>query len=127
MPHDIKTFSDTLGIDPKLNVTVTLQVHGRVGFSFFINGKRCSEGANYFQFDLLDALKLESKIVQYAQGSSAVEITEFSVNGYNVLPLYQHRSSSGNCYHDWIGSWAMVIDKPFYQWYHDVSGQGWIA
>lgn len=127
MHQDIQTFSDTLDINPKLKVTLTLQIHGHVAYSFTVNGKRCYEGANYLEFDLLDRLSLKSEIVKLQVGTSAVEVTEFSVNGYNVLPIYQHRSSSKNCYHDWVGSWSMDINEPFYPWYHNVSGQGWIA
>ena len=127
MHPDIKTFSDTLGTNPKLDITVTVQIHGYISGRVDFNGVRCYAGVNHFQIGLLDNLELVSVIDKYVEGSSAIEITEFTVNGYNVIPLYQHHSSSGNAYHDWIGNWQMSIPGPFYTWYHAVSGQGWVA
>jgi hypothetical protein len=127
MHPNIKTFSDTLDINPKLEVTITVQIHGYISGRVDFNGVRCYAGANHFQIGLLDNLELVSVIDKYVEGSSAIEITEFTVNGYNVIPLYQHHSSSGNAYHDWVGKWQMDIPGPFYPWYHTVSGQGWVA
>jgi hypothetical protein len=127
MHPDIKTFSDILAINPKLQVTVAVAIHGHVAGRVDFNGMRCYAGTNHFEIDLLDNIELVSSITNYVEGSSAIEITEFTVNGYNVIPLYQHRSSSGNAYHDWVGEWQMSIPGPFYTWYHTASGQGWIA
>jgi hypothetical protein len=127
MHPNIKTFSDSLAIDPRLEVTITVQIHGFIVGRVDFNGTRCYAGVNHFQIDLLDDLELISTIDKYVEGSSAIEITEFTVNGYNVIPLYQHLSSSGNAYHDWVGEWQMSIPAPFYYWYHCASGQGWVA
>lgn len=127
MLHDIKTFSDTLVIKPKLDVTITVVYHGYILGRVEFNGQPCYEGVNHFQIGLRDPMSLDSNIIKYVEGSSAIEITEFTVNGYNVIPKYQHLSSSGNAYHDWIGLWHMEINDPFYPWYHRVSGQGWVA
>lgn len=127
MPQDIQTFYEALDIKPKLDVTVTVAYRGFVIGSVEFNGQRCVEGINHFQADLMDPLVLTSDIKQYVEGSSAIEIIDFTVNGYNVIPLYQHHSSSGNAYHDWIGQWHIDITDPFYVWYHCASGQGWIA
>lgn len=127
MLPDIKTFSDTLGIKLTLDVSITVKIHGLVHGTVEFNGTRCNPGVNKFTVGLLDKLKLISTIDKFNEGTSAIEITDFTVNGYNVVPKYQHRSSSGNGYHDFIGKWELVISKPFYPWYHHVSGQGWIA
>lgn len=42
--------------------------------------------------------------------------TEVSVDGIEVLPRYQHLVENG----------MLTIAEPFYQWYHRVSGQGWL-
>jgi hypothetical protein len=127
MHPDMQTFLDVLDINPTLDVSITVKVHGYIVGYVEFNGQRCSEGSNHFQIALLDSLSLVSNITKYVEGTSAVEITELTVNGYNVIPKYQHHSSSGNAYHDWIGVWQMEISNPFYVWYHTVSGQGWIA
>ena len=39
-----------------------------------------------------------------------------TVDGIEILPRYQHLAVNGR----------LTIPVPFYQWYHDVSGQGWL-
>ena len=38
------------------------------------------------------------------------------VDGEEILPKYQHLAINGQ----------LTIPAPFYQWYHRVSGQGWL-
>lgn len=127
MHQDIQNFSDLQDIDPKLTVNISIKVHGLVVGTVLFNGQKCYPGNNSFVDNLREPMYLESTIDQFEEGTSAVEITDFTVNGYNVVPLYQHLSNSGNGYHDYRGVWMMSIPKPFYRWYHAVSGQGWIA
>jgi len=39
-----------------------------------------------------------------------------TVDGIDILPKYRHLAVDGK----------LTISKPFYQWYHQVSGQGWL-
>jgi hypothetical protein len=39
-----------------------------------------------------------------------------TVDGIEILPKYRHLAVDGK----------LTISKPFYQWYHQVSGQGWL-
>lgn len=41
---------------------------------------------------------------------------EVSIDGIEVLPRYWHLVQDGQ----------LVINEPFYCWYHTVSGQGWL-
>ena len=127
MHPDIKTFSQVLGIKPRLEVSITVVKHGNLNCDVRFNNILCHEGLNIFNVGLEDNLTLSSVISEFEEGTSGVEITDFTVNGYNVIPTYQHLSISGNAYHDWIGRWEMAIPGPFYAWYHTASGQGWIA
>ena len=38
------------------------------------------------------------------------------VDGIEILPRYQYLAVDGR----------LTITEPFYQWYHQVSGQGWL-
>lgn len=127
MHQTMQTFSDLTGINPTLDIVIVVAFHGKVSGTVIFNGHRCLSGANHFQIGLFDDIQLASDIQQFTEGVSAIEITEFSVNGYNIIPKYQHLSSSKNGYHDHLGSWHLNIPGPFYVWYHSVSGQGWIA
>jgi hypothetical protein len=50
------------------------------------------------------------------------DLLEFDVNdtvtvdGIEILPWYQYLAVDGK----------LTIPEPFYQWYHQVSGQGWL-
>jgi hypothetical protein len=39
-----------------------------------------------------------------------------TVDGIEILPTYSYLATNGK----------LVIDEPFYCWYHRVSGQGWL-
>jgi len=39
-----------------------------------------------------------------------------TVDGIEILPKYQHLAVNGK----------LTITEPFYRWYHEVSGQGWL-
>lgn len=41
---------------------------------------------------------------------------QVTVDGIEILPAYSFLVTDG----------CLKIDKPFYQWYHLVSGQGWL-
>ena len=41
---------------------------------------------------------------------------QVTVDGEEILPKYRHLAVDGK----------LTISKPFYQWYHQVSGQGWL-
>lgn len=127
MHQDLKTFSDTLGIKPMLEISITVKIHGLIIGDIFFNERRCTEGVNIFSAGIHENLHLHCDIQQFDEGTSAIEITDYTVNGYNVIPTYQHHSTSGNAYHDKIGRWDMYIPSSFYAWYHTASGQGWIA
>jgi hypothetical protein len=79
------------------------------------------------QFDLLEPVELCVELTDFDEGTSAVEIEYFGINGLEVLPRYHHLSSSGGSYIDQLGTWRFQIAPRFYPWYHGISGQGWIA
>jgi hypothetical protein len=110
-----------------LEISITVKIHGLIAGDIIFNERRCTEGVNIFSAGIHENLHLYCKIQQFDEGTSAIEITDYTINGYNVIPTYQHKSSSGNAYHDKIGRWDMYIPSSFYAWYHTASGQGWIA
>lgn len=38
------------------------------------------------------------------------------VDGIEILPRYQHLAQDN----------VLIINEPFYTWYHRISGQGWL-
>ena len=66
-----------------------------------------------------------------SEPESAVIVEQFIVDDIPLLPKYmlhsEYDASDDPTTHlDKLGTWCMKFDQPFYQWYHNVSGQGWL-
>ena len=76
---------------------------------------------NFFELLVTD-FSLDIKVNGQATTANLKDTLVFSakdsvtVDGIEILPRYQHLADSG----------VLTITKPFYQWYHQVSGQGWL-
>lgn len=57
--------------------------------------------------------------------SGAVRI-ELTIDGYRTVPPYQHCAAPQTDYLVSPGQWSLQIPN-FYVWYHQITGQGWIA
>ena len=128
MHQDIKTFSDLTDIDTKrkLLVSLTLHKHGHTVSLVKLNNFVINVDKLTFEFDLFDPVKLEVNLTEFIEGCSGIDV-ELSINGLEVLPKYQHLSSNKKCYIDKKGIWTFEIPDSFYTWYHQISGQGFIA
>ena len=128
MHQDLQTFSDIMDIDFKNQLKICLSVieHGALWYEIKINNQIVKSKNFETTIGLFDDIDLKVKILLNEQNHSALEIKNFTVNGKEVLPLYQHLASENTC---WIrqGEWQYYIPGPFYTWYHITSGQGWIA
>ena len=110
---NMKTFSDYTDIKPNIAVRVLLQVHGETTYDFTVNGNNLGLE---FELPLTSAVNLKL-IVQ----GEAVEIERITVNDYEVMPLYLHKSVPATC---WVtDTWELQIDD-FYTWYHQTAGYG---
>ena len=65
---------------------------------------------------------------------TALEIRSINIDGVNVVPRYinqsvyenDHEYNRPTNYLGFNGCWKLDITKPFYQWLHDITGQGWL-
>jgi hypothetical protein len=90
-----------------------------------LNGHLISDLDTTYNLSLFSVVKLRCEIFDTSPG--AVEIKLLSINGQEVLPKYQHLATPSTAWIDQPGSWEFFIDKPFYPWFHEISGQGWLA
>lgn len=130
MHQNIQNFSQLTAIDTqrKLAVNLRLKRHGRTVSLVKLNGFIINVDALTFEFDLFDPVKLEIDLLEFDEGTSGIEIELLSVNGYEVLPKYQHHASRSTAYIDKLGKWELSIPSGFYTWYHSITGQGgWIS
>jgi hypothetical protein len=115
----MKNFLDITAIDTsnKLVLDISIKEHNDPCYNFTVNNLPLE---TRMCFDLLDSLYFNCNIV-----SGAVEVIKLTINGKEVLPIYQHLARPAT---NWITTdWELVVPAPFYTWYHEITGQGWIA
>lgn len=129
MHPDIKTFSDLLDIDTSrsLLVEVALRVNGNIEYVLTINDQEVIGDSWQGSFDLVESLHFSCNITEFDPGHSGIDICDISVNGVSILPLYCGKATPPVNYLNFLGTWDFRIDRPFYVWLHDITGQGWIA
>ena len=132
MHHDIQNFSQLTAIDGQglLKVRVAMKAHGNVKFTVQVNDHTTtsivdSDATHYF--DLLESVTVKIRLETFEEGTSGAEITNLSINGLEVIPRYRHLANKPTTYLDFYDEWVLEIPAPFYVWYHEISGQGWIA
>lgn len=115
----MKNFSDITAIDinNRIEVKINLIEHDDPVYSFSVNNQPAQ---SIMYFGLLDEFNFRCKI-----SKGAVEVYSISINGNEVLPIYQHLAQPAT---NWItADWQFILPGPFYPWYHEITGQGWIA
>ena len=129
MRHDIKTFLELtdINIQQSLAVELRLRKHGHTVSKVHVNDVDIPSDYSITHVDLFDAVHLKIDLLEFTEGSSAIEIEYFGINGYEILPKYRHLANNPINYIDKLGVWSMEIPAPFYIWYHTISGNGWIA
>jgi hypothetical protein len=128
MRQDIQTFSDITAINTQRKLTVDLSVtrYGQTDSFVKLNGFIINVDKITVELDLFDPVNLDVNLVEFAEGTSGLDVS-LTVNGLEVLPKYQHLSSNKKCYIDTLEPWSYKIPSNFYVWYHNITGQGWIA
>jgi hypothetical protein len=142
----MKTFSDLLDIDPKIDLFVNLEPVSYNGYPQFwisVNDKIIEQGTlthsltKHCEINLLDTIKLEIGMKQKnysAEKETAVIIRSINIDGFEIVPnwthlaIYQndHDNGSPTSYLGFNGTWRLDIPEPFYRWRHRVTGQGWL-
>lgn len=127
MLQDTPTFSQALDIDTTkaLEVRVELRNHGNIEYRFRINGHLVLDPSSIWYFDLFSPIHLHCLVTRAT--NSALEIVNFSVNHIVILPKYQHLARPACAWIDQEGVWDFHMPGPFYPWFHEISGQGWVA
>lgn len=117
----MKNFYEVMGIDlnDQLCVDIELNEIDNPEFNFTVNGYSVISKMQ-FTFGLLDDLRFCCTI-----SNGAIEVAKITINGHEVLPIYQHLAEPAT---NWITTdWEFTVPGPFYPWYHQITGQGWVA
>ena len=127
MHPNMNNFSNITDINPDRKLLVKLDTveHGTVQYRLRINGHLVLDDSIEMYLNLFSPINLHCFIVP-SDENSALEIKSLSVNGFDVLPRYMHLASAPTL---WLteGEWSFSSTGPFYPWYHEISGQGFIA
>lgn len=65
---------------------------------------------------------------------TAIKIKTLQVDGVDLVPRFDymavysndHDNNDPTSYLGFNGKWTLTIDKPFYQWLHQATAQGWL-
>jgi hypothetical protein len=142
----MKTFSDLLAIDHKIDFFVCLEPvsdNGNPEFWVSINGKNILQGyltnsiEKHHAVDLLDPIRVEigMKGKRYsALQETAIIIKSIQIDGFEIVPNWTHLAVYKNDHDDesptsylgYNGTWILDIPISFYRWKHQITGQGWL-
>jgi len=117
----MKNFYEVTVIDliNKLNVVVELVEQDNPKYVFTVNNFSVINNAT-LSFNLFDQLDFTCQVYH-----GAVEIKKIAVNDKEIMPVYLYLSKPQT---SWVTqNWHLTIPGPFYPWYHEITGQGWIA
>ena len=139
----MKTYSDLQAIDSRLHLHIELEPVGTPDITVSVNdvlgdypGLSDTIILDY-HVDLLDlfAVNIELSNKHYTtEYETAVIIKRLSIDNIELIPQYDylaryindHDNDNPTSYLGFNGKWTLTIDRPFYHWLHQHSGQGWL-
>ena len=142
----MNNFSDLLDTKQQLNLTIKLGViadNGCPGVSLRVNDnvveylQLSSSVEHSYDLPIMDVIEIEIAMInkEYSvDQETAVLIDSINIDGFEIVPAWTHlaqydseRGPQGpTSYLGINGSWKLKIDRPFYQWRHKITGQGWL-
>jgi hypothetical protein len=138
----MKTYSDLQAIDTRLHLHIELEPVGTPDITVSVNDiiddySVLSDTIILdYHVDLLDlfAVNIELRNKTYSlDNETAVIIRRLSVDNIELIPQYDYLAKYVNDhdnnptnYLGFNGKWTLTIDRPFYHWLHEHSGQGWL-
>ena len=138
----MKTYSDLQDTDTHLHLVLTLEPIGNPEFSVIIGnhyagGKLFKEINIFLELNLIEPfqIQIELKNKSYnVDNETAIIIRCLQIDGIDLVPkfdylatyLNDHNNNSPTSYLGFNGKWTLTFDRPFYQWLHQVTGQGWL-
>jgi hypothetical protein len=138
----MKTYSDLKAIDQRLCCHVELEPVGTPEVAVIIAG--VYGGGKLFQSVVFDvnvdlltpfSIEIELKNKTYTtEYETAVVIKQLQIDGIDLVPRFDymatyvndHNNTDPTSYLGFNGQWTLTFDRPFYQWLHQATAQGWL-
>lgn len=129
----MKTYSELTDTD--IQIDLQLELIGNP--KFIVNGSALTRDNLTYYVDLLTpfSVVIELHNKHYTtEYETAVIIKRLSIDNIEIIPKYDylaeyindHNNNNPTNYLGFNGKWTLTIDRPFYQWLHQVTGQGWL-
>ena len=139
----MKNFSDLLATDLHLDLVLTAEPVGIPDVEIWINQQLIHQEQLLesitisTQLPLLIGLSVSVKLknkVYSLESETAVVLNKLSIDGFDLIPRFTHLAQYNNdhdynkptSYIGFNGEWKFEVDRPFYQWRHVNTGQGWL-
>ena len=134
----MNNYLDLLDTDTNIRIEIKLSVIGSPYFLVTVADNQWNNQCNIIaNHSLLTPFSIEIELrnkhytVDY---ETAVIIDSITIDNINVIPAYNHLIDYQNDHNNNIptnylgfnGKWSLTFDRPFYQWLHQHSGQGWL-
>jgi hypothetical protein len=138
----MKTYSDLQAIDSRLHCHLELEPVGTPEVAVIIAG--VYGGGKLFQSAVFDistdllkpfSIEIELKNKTYTtEYETAVVIKQLQIDGIDLVHRFDymatyindHTNANPTSYLGFNGKWILTFDRPFYQWLHQATGQGWL-
>ena len=146
MLKNMENFSQVLDIDRYLDIEMTLETidcNGYPDFEIYINNllidyKKTDPVIVNSKVGLFDDIKISVllKNKKYSvENETAVIIKNITIDALEIIPRMNHLINYDNDHNDhtttnylgYNGLWTLDIKGPFFQWYHEHSGQGMLV
>jgi len=138
----MKTYSDLTDIDTRLTLTIDIEPVGLPDARIIVNrdsidypGLSAPIKLNY-QLSLLDPIDIDIRLSnkQYTTEYETAIKFKIYIDNIEIIPKYDylaeyvndHDNDNPTNYLGFNGKWTLTIDRPFYHWLHEHSGQGWL-
>ena len=138
----MKNYSDLQAIDSELHCYLALEPVGTPEVAVIIagvygGGKLFKSVVFDVRIDLLQpfTIEIELKNKTYSmEHETAVVIKQLQIDGIDIVPRFDylaiyrndHDNNDPTSYLGFNGKWTLTIDRPFYHWLHEHTGQGWL-
>lgn len=143
----MKNFSDLLDTNPTIEIkmiltpvvnngfpTAIVRYNNVIVFDYIL---RETAAITIEHLNILDPFKISIELAQKKYNEkfeTAIIIDSLTIDNFEIVPNYtqlaaytnDHNNTEPTNYLGFNGIWELDIPVPFYQWLHNVQGQGWL-
>lgn len=131
----MKNYSDLQDIDHQLDIIMELEPIGSVTCRFGIDDILVDYELDQtleldWQVGLDKSFTFQIELLGKKTDSDGLLIKRLSVDGIDLVPKFNHLAQytqgTSTQFLGQVSKWTLTIDRPFYQWLHRATAQGWL-